>query len=299
MDQHTYALSVIDEHNFGRLKADIGFRYARTFDRDNSGHGFSIDGSNPSFNDSVADTWREPELRWALGISYQLNDFANLYSHLTFGTVDAPNGATTVDFDSPDRETRYMVDAGIKMEHKELGLLKIGGFYTYRDSAITLSGNTATNPDGTEYDLYVNRDIQQYGLELEARSARIANMFEVYSSATLMQSEHDDGNGYENYTEIPDFICNAGVYSEIGALDLNFYAKYVSWFENRRFAGDSNWHDLGNFWDLNLNVGYKFGEKQGSRVYCALENLLNDHYTTVVGYPDYGFQWFVGLTHQF
>jgi outer membrane cobalamin receptor len=33
-------------------------------------------------------------------------------------------------------------------------------------------------------------------------------------------------------------------------------------------------------------------------VYVALKNVLNDQYSTVVGYPDYGFQAFIGLEYK-
>jgi len=298
MDQHTYALSVVDEHVFDKLIIDAGFRYARTYDKDNSGHAFNITGSNNSFANPIEDEWREPELRWSLGGKYLLTNITTLYSNFTFGMLDAPNGATTVDFESPARENRYMVDAGVKFASEEYGFVKIGGFYTFRDNAITLSGQTAIDPGtGEEYDLYLNRDIQQYGLEFEARSAKINKMFELFTSATLMDSEADSGDGYENYSEIPDFIANAGIYSEIGNFDFNFFAKYVSWFENSRFSGNGEYQDLGDFWDLNLNFGYKLAPQ--TRVYCSLENLLDDEYSTVVGYPDYGFQGFVGIKHQF
>ncbi len=298
MDQDTYAFSIVDEHKFDKLTLDAGFRYQRTYDRDNSGHGFDKNGNNPSYSDPIESEWRDPELRWSLGGKYQLNQIAALYSNFTFGILDAPNGATTVDFQTPDTETRYMVDFGVQFSDADYGFIKTGVFYTYRDNAITLSGTTAIDPiTGEEYDLYQNRDITQYGFEIEARSTKIFNYYELFASATLMDSEADSGNGDEDYVEVPDFIFTTGVYADFGRWDANFLAKYVSDYKNNRFSNDGSFKNLGDFWDISLNIGYKIGES--TRIYCSLENILDDEYSTVVGYPDYGFQGYVGLTHEF
>ena len=65
------------------------------------------------------------------------------------------------------------------------------------------------------------------------------------------------------------------------------------------YDGSDDSDKAADFTDLNLTVGYSFGSDRQTRVYVALENLLNDEYSTVVGYPDYGFQAAVGLRHIF
>ena len=191
-----------------------------------------------------------------------------------------------------------MVDLGVKLEHPDWGMLKVGTFLVARPDAILITEAHVTI-GGDDIYLYANNDVRQYGLEIEARSAKFWGKVDLFASATFMNSiRHDDG-GWSDYKEIPDQILTVGIYGEFGPVDVNLFGKYVGPYENKRFAADKQYHDLGDFTDLNLTVGYNFGSDRQTRVYVALENLLNDEYSTVVGYPDYGFQAAVGLRHIF
>jgi outer membrane cobalamin receptor len=177
-------------------------------------------------------------------------------------------------------------------------MLKVGGFWTIRDNASILIKDVL-NADKDNIDIYTVGDVRQYGLEIEARSSKLWDKVEFFAAATFMNSIRNMDGDWANYMEIPDQIVTAGIYGEFGPLDVNLFGKYVSRFENLRFAQDKQYHDLGDFTDLNLTIGYRFGNEQQTRVYVALENLFDDEYSTVVGYPDYGFQASVGLRHTF
>jgi len=114
-----------------------------------------------------------------------------------------------------------------------------------------------------------------------------------------MDSEQSAGGAWSNVREIPDIIAAAGVYSQIGRVDVNVFGKYVSGYENKRFAEDRQYKPLGDFVDLNLTAGVTLGQERATRIYASLKNLLDDTYSTVVGFPDYGFQALAGVEHRF
>jgi outer membrane cobalamin receptor len=191
-----------------------------------------------------------------------------------------------------------MADAGVKLTHRSGAFLKLGGFYVIRDSALLLEDTYVDDDSGEEFTAYENKDLQQYGLELELQTGRIRDLVTLYFTATAMDSRQREAGQYENRIELPDYIITGGVYADWRGFDCNLFGKFVSGYENKRFAADRQYHDLGDFVDLNLTFGYTVGQEQRTRVYVALENLLDDEYSSVVGYPDDGFKAFVGLQHE-
>jgi outer membrane receptor protein involved in Fe transport len=92
-------------------------------------------------------------------------------------------------------------------------------------------------------------------------------------------------------------IIGSGILGKQWKLDCNFFWKYVSGYESSRFA--SAFHPLGNFHTLNLTLGHPLGKYENIRVYLELTNLTDNRYSTVVGYPDYGRSFRIGIRQQF
>ena len=296
MDVETYSAVLVDEHCWDRLTMDGGLRVTRNWYNDYTDVSFNIVGNNLS-NQPIENEWDDPALTGTLGAKYQLARPAALYAHAAVGSVDAPPGAAPEDGGSLADETRIILDGGVSMESSALGTLSVGLFAVWREDAILLT-TTEITEDGDTFNAYANNNVRQYGLELEGRSARLLNTFTFFGNATVMESERDEEGDWSDYREIPNLIVAAGVHAAVGRFDANLFGKYVSSYENRRFAQDGEYHSLGDFIDLNLTMGLSLGKERATRLYASLENLLNDEYSTVVGYPDYGFQAFVGLQHK-
>jgi outer membrane cobalamin receptor len=227
-----------------------------------------------------------------------VNDGITLYAHAAVGQVDAPPGAVSEEDVDLDTETRTLLDAGVRLADERLGSVSAGLFGASRDRAVVLDSTRVTD-DGDTFNIYVNKDIRQYGLELEARSTRIANILRLLCSVTIMESEQDDDGRWREYREIPNQVGECGVLVDVGRFDLSIFGKYVGAYENKRFAEDGEYHPLGDFVDLNVTAGVTLNRERGTRVYVSLENVLDDEYSTVVGYPDYGFQAFAGIRSEF
>jgi outer membrane cobalamin receptor len=297
MDVETVSGVVVDEHQWDRLTLDGGVRMAQTYYRDYADASFNIAGDTLS-GATIEDEWGDSALTGTFGAKYQVARRAALYAHAAAGAVDAPPGAVSETAKSLDRETRVIIDGGVSVNVPSLGRAVAGCFATLRQDAIVLTQTRVTENEET-FNTYANREVRHYGVELEFRSAQALGALSLFGNATLMNSDQHVDGSWDAYREIPSVIALAGVNAAVGCFDANLFGKYVSRFRNKRFAEDGRYHDLGDFVDLNLTAGVSLGKQKATRIYVSLENLLDDDYSTVVGYPDYGFHAFGGVSRRF
>ena len=200
--------------------------------------------------------------------------------------------------EEPKNETRIKVDAGARKNWSSLGQLSVIGFLVHQKDALVLSGETYDSP-GRYMELYLNRDQNQYGLEVETRFARIWNAMEIFFNATMMNSiSEQDGQMQENM-EMPKIISSGGLYYQGSRFDMNLLSKYVSYFESTRFAAKGlPPQPLGDYVTLDAILGYSLsGESYATRFYLEVKNIADVRYSTVVGYPDFGRTITVGIRH--
>ena len=299
-DIHTVAGAVVDEHTWGNLTVDAGVRVAREYIDDFGG--FSIEGSGRGFRnvEAIRNTWAEPLYRGNSGFRYAAANWSTVYGNYAYGEVEPRDGALNPSGASPAGEQRHTVDGGVQMSLGLLQTVKLGGFYVQRDNAIRLTGDTYTGASGLVLEYYENRDSEQYGLETEVRTRPLWGYAGLFADALFMESRvADDAGRMQNDTEIPDQIVSAGVYLDAGRADLNVFARYVGSYENNRFAADGQPKPLGDYTDVAVTAGVKLGDEQRTRVYAKVQNILNDAYSTVVGYYDAGRRVSLGVQHTF
>jgi iron complex outermembrane receptor protein len=300
-DVETIAGVITDEHQFEKLTLDAGLRVVGDYYNEYSGSSFNINGQNRDF-DTVKDEWGDPLVTATLGAKYQATDALAFYAHLAGGQRNAEPGALKADGSDLENESRVMIDAGVKLENPEKGMAKFGGFCVLRKDAITKVNVVGTNTvTGDTFYFSDNQDIVQYGLELETRTAPLAGIATLFFNTTLMDSRFKapGTSGYSDYVEIPDWIISGGLYSEAGRTDFTLVGKYVSGYSNFRFAQDGNYHPLGDYTELNAAIGYTLGKKRNTRLYASASNLLDDGYSTVVGWSDPGLEFRFGARHEF
>ena len=295
-DLETISFVVVDEHNFGSLNMDAGFRYSQTYI--NEYGGFGINGSGKGFAkvEPLVDIWQPPIMHANIGGSYALPNLYSLNIHASVGEIKPLPGSLDIDLNEPKNETRYKLDFGVRKIWNSIGELSFVGFLVHQKDALVLSGKTYNSP-GRYMELYVNRDQNQYGIEVEARFARIFNSVEIFFNTTLMNSiAESDGDMVENL-QLPKIISSGGIYFEKGALDMSLLTKYVSSFENTRFAASGlPPQPLGNYVTLDGIIGWSFyGNIYSTRFYLEIKNITDKHYSTVVGYPDFGRTITVGI----
>jgi outer membrane cobalamin receptor len=300
-DVETGAAVLTDEHRFDKLTLDAGLRVMRNYYNQFSGATYDINGVSRDFA-TVENQWGDPLMTGTLGAKYQITDDVSLYNHLAAGQRAKEPGALKKDGTDLADEMRVMYDAGVQVESKDKGMVKLGGFYVMRKDAVTKTASSATNTvTGDTFYFSDNQDVKQYGLEFETRSAPIGGIATLFFSATAMDSQLKPvgSSDYVDYREIPNFILSGGTYMQYGPFDFSLVGKHVSAYENNRFAQDKQYHALGDFLDMNATAGYSFGAKRNTRVYVSVQNMLDEEYSTVVGYDNPGAQFRFGVQHEF
>lgn len=300
-DLTTYSAVIVDEHKLGSLYIDAGLKWTRTYI--NEYGAFNIEGSAKGFGkvDPIQNEWEPSIFQENIGLAYHLNSSFTLNLNLASGEIQPQRGTLDVNLKEPETEHRYKLDIGIRTTWYEIGQLSMTGFLTKQKNAIILSGQTKTFNDRI-MELYLNRDQDQYGIEMEAKFNRLFNFAEAFMNFTYMFSRAEVAGQMEKNRDLPHIIGNAGIYSQWKKFDLNILGKYVSLFESVRFVNPTSTTPtpkLGNFFVADLTLGWSLGMKSMTRVYLEIFNLTDKKYSTVVGYPDFGRRYIFGIRQTF
>jgi outer membrane cobalamin receptor len=296
-DLETASFSIVDEHSFGRLLLDGGFRYQRTYI--NEYGAFNIDGSGGAFRnvDPIMDTWDSPQISGSIGATFNFTDRIAFRGNFLTGAIEPRSGTLTIDLQEPETEHRTMLDAGIQTSHEHYGDFSIVAFYIRQSDAIVLTGETE-DLNGRILELYTNRDQDTTGLEFEYRSRPLYEKIKLLFNLTAMnpRARNDEGSMTRDI-EKPRVILGMGIEGVQWNFDYNFFWKFVSGYESSRFA--SSYQPLGDYNTFDLTVGHPLGSYENTRIYLELTNLTDNNYSTVVGYPDYGLTFQVGIRQKF
>lgn len=300
-DVETFSGVIVDEQRLGRLTLDAGVRWTRSYLNDYGA--FNIEGDGAQFRNvtPVTDEWEAPVIQGSLGASYNAGERLSFFFNSAAGQVKPKRGSLDVDFITPETEKRYKLDLGIIAKIPGVADITLTGFSVIQNDAIVLSGtsylDTATN---IRRELYENRDQDQGGVELDLKGGDIFGFIRPFFNLTYMKSMMmDEGNKVRN-KENPEFIAAGGFFIEKGSFDVNVLGKYVSAFENDRFAVPADGpQPLGDYFTLDAIAGYTMKGKFPARFYLKARNLTDKRYSTVIGYPDFGRMLHAGIQVRF
>ncbi len=296
-DLETFSVAAVDEHRFGKLSLDGGVQMMRTYIHDYGA--FNIEGTASGFGkvEPVASQWEKPVLNASFGAAYRFRPSVSFHGNASYGRVEPRPGTLDADREEPDSERRIKLDAGVRFSRDRFGSATLTAFTVRQDRAIVLSGKTAT-VNGHVLELYLNRDQEQTGVELEARSREFRNTVHFFLTGVAMRVRAEADGKMRSSAEMPEFITSGGALFARRGWDAAALWKYVSEYESSRFAAPgAGPQPLGGFHDVSLTFGYSFGAKNRSRVYLEARNLLDKRYATVVGYLDYGRRIAAGVQH--
>ncbi|MBN1560013.1 TonB-dependent receptor [candidate division KSB1 bacterium] len=290
-DISTFSAVVVDEHQFGALTIDAGLRWSRSFLEEYGA--FSIEGSSSNFTsvDAIVNEWEPALVQGSVGGSLILPGLTSIHLNLAAGEIQPRRGTLDNDLRAPKNEKHIKLDAGLRSILANV-LMSLTGFLTQQQNAIVLSGKTA-ELNGRLMELYLNRDQEQYGIEFEARMTSLMDALQGFLNITAMKTRaRQDGVMREN-REFPEVMASCGLYLQKNNIDSAVLAKYVSFFENNRFAapapdGRVYPQPLGDFVVADVNAGYSIGERARTRFYVEIKNIFDTAYSTTVGYPDFG-----------
>ncbi len=297
-DLETYSLAIVDEQRFGRLLLDGGLRLQRTYI--NEYGAFNIDGTSTAFRrvPSAINQWERAQPSGSLGATYYLTDRLSLRANFLAGVVEPRRGTLTVDLTEPLTERRRMWDVGFLLSRERIGEFGLTGFFVTQKDAIALSGLTRT-VNGRIMELYENRDQDSKGLEFEFRSRPFFEDVGAFFNLTAMHSRARINGSMIRDPEIPQVIIGAGILGKKRGFDYNLFWKYISGYESSRFADPPVPQPLGGLHTVNLTMGRTLGSSEKIRIYLEIMNIGDSRYSTVVGYPDYGRRFNIGIRQAF
>ena len=300
-DVSTVALVVADEQRVGDWTLDVGARYARSYFHDFNNPGFTLTGQSVQSR-RVQDRWDDAIWAGTAGATRRMTEHHQWYAHAGAGARNPGPGARTTDGTRPDREDRYTVDGGwiAAWGPRARGHLRVGGFSIWRQSAIVLVNETGLDEAGDEFYFSGNRDIRQQGIETDVRTPGIwDDQLFLFGNLTWMRSQEKQDGAHQTYREVPSLIATAGLQAEVGRWDASLRIKHVDSYENFRFSQDGTYQPLGDYWDVTLTGGIQLGRDRNIRLYALVENVLDDDYSTVVGWNDPGRRYRAGLEATF
>lgn len=300
-DTETLSGVLVDEQRIGPVILDAGIRWTKTYLNDYAA--FNIEGDGALFKNvtPIKDQWEPAVLQSSLGASYYINNSLSVYISSTAGQIKPRQGSLKSDLTVPSNENRFKIDMGTVKSFGKSGKITLTAFGIFQKKAIVLSGETYLDSQtNIRRELYLNRDQNLTGLEFEIVTSQIFKFIEPFLNFTLMKSLMKEGGSLVTNKENPVLIANGGIYSKIKSFDLNLICKYVSPFENDRFASlTAGPQPLGDFFTVDLLGGYTIKSKIPIRVYFKINNLTNKRYSTVIGYPDFGRMIFAGMQIKF
>ena len=296
-DIRTYSGAIVDDHDFGRLNVSLGYRYTREHIKEFGG--FNVEGQAGPLGDvnAIDDDWGGPLHTVNAGASYELTTDVSLFGNAAWGQLSTQPGLLTTDLEKPGDEDRYKFDLGVK-KNFDIAQVSVTGFFVRQDNAALVSRQKILAPDGLEYALFEEGDRKNYGVELDVKTNRFENGLQLFFNATAMKTKRTVSGSWETDNEIPDFVIGGGASYLLGKFDLALFVKSVSHYENERFLpGGSPPAPLGDYVDLSLQLTYK--HDKNTYFFIRSENITDDEYSTVPGYPHDGALFYVGLGKLF
>jgi outer membrane receptor protein involved in Fe transport len=297
----THSVSLLDEHSFGKLVLDGGVRYQRTY-IDEYG-AFNIEGTATGFSKvaAIKDVWGHPEFSGSAGATYFATKGFSLRGSFLAGMVEPRTGAVKLAgtaYTEPATEHRIMADVGFSLARDSIGEFSLTAFDLRQQDAVVLSGASAT-VNGVVTELYDNRDQDTKGIEFSFRSQPVLEGHSLFLNLTGMRPQVRQQQSMTRDPQKPRVILGAGILGKRRGFDYNFFWKFVSAYQSSRFADPAELQPLGHFHTLNLTIGRSLSRGERTRVYLEMINITGNHYSTVVGYPDYGRRLMMGVRQGF
>ncbi len=141
-DTETFAGVLVDEHQFGRLNLDAGFRWEKT--HYNQYGAFGIEGSAKGFTNvtPIVDEWQKPIVSSTFGLVHNFDQHLTLHFHSAYGKIEPREGTIDANLTEPKTETQLKMDLGLTKSFEEFGQISFITFVTHQKNAIALSGKT-------------------------------------------------------------------------------------------------------------------------------------------------------------
>ena len=295
-DIRTYSGMIADDHDFGRLDTSIGYRYTR--EHVEQFGGFNIEGSASGLTSvQIDDEWGDPLHGINLGASYELTDDKSLFGNVAGGQLSPQPGTLDVNLQKPDDEDRYKFDLGLRQLLDGFGQASVTAFFVQQDDAALVSSSTVT-VDGEPFALFENGDRKNHGVEVEIQTNRFENGLQFFGNVTAMRTKRTFSGDWDKDDEVPDVVVGGGASYLFEKFEFMLFAKHLSSYENERYLPNgAPPAPLGDFVELGAQMTYR--HDKNTEFFVRAENVTDDEYSTVPGYPHDGALFYAGFVKKF
>ncbi len=294
-DVHTWSWVSVVEQAWVNWIADAGIRLNLPYyERFTPYHWDSKISSAVQKAEPRVKEWGDLEPNAALGLAWNVYSFFSLGLHGNYSVIQSRPGSLTDKGLEPKSEDRQKIDFGVIYKTKTIGTASVATFFVNQNNALYYTGKLSTSDNGSVLENYGNIDRRQWGVEGNWESVRISGV-SISGGATWMRSEQNEKNVWVTDEQIPYGLAQAEISWKGMGFESRLKDQYVSDYWNSRFSADKQNHQLGDFHNLSMLLAYELSKKQSYRVYCRIENLLDEKYSTAVGYPDVGMTAYLGL----
>jgi iron complex outermembrane receptor protein len=280
--EQLYGVYVTDEHRFlnGRMTLDGGLR----LDWKHVSKGIEKYGPGKGATPLLEDEWAEPVLTASLGASYELLPGWRVSGRLSYSEAQADGFIHTTDDQQLDDEKRLNAELGLKAEiTRDLsGFLTL--FYYDIDDYKMGVGTLKVQDDPEVYvGIYEAADVERRGFEA-GLDGRLIDPLTYHLTYTYQESDNRDDE-----RQIPRHMLGLRLQHRWRAVESNLSLRYVSGYENSRFATDNSSHGVGGYSRIDANINYDFSiRKLAARATLYGRNLSDQHYVTRLGWQDIG-----------
>jgi outer membrane receptor protein involved in Fe transport len=152
--------------------------------------------------------------------------------------------------------------------------------------------------NGEPFALFENGDRKNYGVEVEVQTNRFENGLQFFGNVTAMRTKRTYSGDWDTDNEVPEVVVGGGASYVFEKYEFLVFAKHLSSYENERFLpGGAPPAPLGDFVDLGAQVTYR--HDKNTEFFVRAENVTDDEYSTVPGYPHDGALFYAGFVKRF
>jgi outer membrane cobalamin receptor len=264
----------------GRLTLDAGLRVDDKFIKK------GVDKYNPNQNTTalISNTWTAPVIATSLGAACKLDQVHTATGRVGYSYAETDTFITTLNNKKLGAEERYKYELGMEGRyHPGFNPKLTLYFYDIKNykNAVSTSGSGVN-----VVNVYEAANINRYGFELGSNGSLPYGFgYDAKYSYT------ETNNGLTNST-MPRNMVSMLLSHRYGPLSSNFTLRYVGPFKNNSFTAATApypYKDVGDYTRLDANITYDYSlDKYRGRIMAYVQNMLNDKYQTIYGFPDQG-----------
>ncbi|NVN92119.1 MAG: TonB-dependent receptor [Desulfuromonadales bacterium] len=263
-----------DEQRFfgDKLAVDAGVRVDDKYIK----HGTDVNGVARS----PQNQWAAPSIGASVGGAWKIDGIHKLSARVGYSYADVDPFLTPVKNVTLEAEERYKFEVGLEGNYHPAFNPKLTLFcYDINNYKLSTTQGTGTK----QVTLYNQANVTRKGIEVSS-SGNLPYGF----SYNLNYSHYEFNENTVSITS-PHDILSLLLSHRYGPFQTNLTLRYVAPYLNNGFTTPVRYVEVGDFTRLDMNASYDYhiSRFQG-RVVAYVQNMLNDKYQTINGFPDQG-----------